>query len=120
MAAQDETTSSASPSFSDDHKNGTSNNSSRPSSELAQEVTYTEKEESKLIKKGECSQRWGKKPELTTRFLVDWALLPGLTFLYLLSFLDRANGVFSFANLQTQADHSSQSETRSCLACSQT
>jgi len=38
------------------------------------QVSYTEAEEKALVRK------------------LDWALIPGLTFLYLLSFLDRSNG----------------------------
>jgi len=38
------------------------------------QVSYTDAEEKALVRK------------------LDWALIPGLTFLYLLSFLDRSNG----------------------------
>jgi len=42
------------------------------------QVSYTEAEEKALVRK------------------LDWALIPGLTFLYLLSFLDRSNGQSPF------------------------
>lgn len=94
MASQTDPTISAAPSFSD-NKNGTSNNSSRPGSELEDEILYTEEEERNLIRKGTrtlAKERGGPKLTTIASHAVDWALLPGLTFLYLLSFLDRANG----------------------------
>lgn len=46
---------------------------SDPDSSFELVVEYTEEEEKALVRK------------------LDWALIPGLTFLYLLSFLDRSN-----------------------------
>ncbi|GAA5924553.1 uncharacterized protein JCM15063_005674 [Sporobolomyces koalae] len=52
---------------------GASSALSEPSNTELSAITYTEAEEKALVRK------------------IDWALLPGLTFLYLLSFLDRSN-----------------------------